>query len=192
MRFFMISAGTKRQRILLKFAFACLFSIHTRAHILLFLLQSVKNIFFHKKKIGIHTAPNWSSCQWDLLSVWPSCISCYKIHARFLLAQADESRTENKRFTPDWFLNNFTKTYSCNTTQHGYIHTRDFMLETRPIHTEMNQPYTYNTRCPSSSINPSFKGNIYVNSCFPRTIKDWNPLAINIRKIETVLNALFG
>ena len=52
----MISAGTKRQQLLLKFAFVCLFSIHTRAHILLFLLQSVKNIFFHKKKIGIHTA----------------------------------------------------------------------------------------------------------------------------------------
>ena len=46
--------------------------------------------------------------------------------------------------------------------------------------------HTYNTRSQSSFINPSFKGNIYVNSFFPRTIKDWNTLALNIRKIETL------
>ena len=45
----------KRQQILLKFGFVCLFSILIRVHILLFLVQCVKNIFFHKKKIGVHT-----------------------------------------------------------------------------------------------------------------------------------------
>ena len=42
-------------------------------------------------------------------------------------------RTENKRLTHDWFLDNFTKTYSCNTTQHGHIHTSNCMLAKRPI-----------------------------------------------------------
>ena len=46
--------------------------------------------------------------------------------------------------------------------------------------------HTYNTRSQSSFINPCSKGNIYVNSFFPRTIKDWNALALNIRKIETL------
>ena len=41
--------------------------------------------------------------------------------------------TENKRLTHDWFLNNFTKTYSCNTAQHGYIRASDCMLGKRPI-----------------------------------------------------------
>ena len=41
--------------------------------------------------------------------------------------------TENKRFTHDLFLDNFTRTYSCNTTWHGYIRRSDCMLETRPI-----------------------------------------------------------
>ena len=42
--------------------------------------------------------------------------------------------TENKRLTHDWFLDNFTKTnYSCNTTQHGHIHTSNCMLAKRPI-----------------------------------------------------------
>ena len=42
-------------------------------------------------------------------------------------------RTENKRLTHEWFLDNFTKTYSCNTTQHGHIHTSNCMLAKRPI-----------------------------------------------------------
>ena len=41
--------------------------------------------------------------------------------------------TENKRLTHDWFLDNFTKTYSCNTTQHGHIDTSNCMLAKRPI-----------------------------------------------------------
>ena len=41
--------------------------------------------------------------------------------------------TENKRLTHDWFVHNFTKTYSCNTTQHGYICASDCMLGKRPI-----------------------------------------------------------
>ena len=41
--------------------------------------------------------------------------------------------TENKRLTHDWFLDNFTKTYSCNTTQHGHIHASNCMLAKRPI-----------------------------------------------------------
>ena len=46
--------------------------------------------------------------------------------------------------------------------------------------------HTYNTRSQSSFINPCSKGNIYVNSFFPRTIKDWNALVLNIRKMETL------
>ena len=42
-------------------------------------------------------------------------------------------RTENKRLTHDWFVDNFTKTYSCNTTQHGYIRASNCMLGKRPI-----------------------------------------------------------
>ena len=48
-------------------------------------------------------------------------------------SRIESRRTENKRFTHDWFLNNFTKTYSCNTTRHGYIRASDCMFETRPI-----------------------------------------------------------
>ena len=44
----------------------------------------------------------------------------------------ESRRTENKRFTHDWFLDNFSKTYSCNTTRHGYICSNDCMLERRP------------------------------------------------------------
>ena len=43
-------------------------------------------------------------------------------------------RTENKRLTHDWFLANFTKTYSWNTTPHGYIRTGNYILGKRPIH----------------------------------------------------------
>ena len=47
----------------------------------------------------------------------------YKIKSKLSLLRI-ESRiefreTENKRFTQDWFLNNFTQTYSCNTTRYG-------------------------------------------------------------------------
>ena len=49
------------------------------------------------------------------------------------LSRIESRRTENKRFTHDWFLDNFSKTYSCNTTRHGYIHASDCMFETRPI-----------------------------------------------------------
>ena len=42
-------------------------------------------------------------------------------------------RTENKRLTHDWFLANFTKTYSCDTTQHGYICASSCMLGKRSI-----------------------------------------------------------
>ena len=45
----------------------------------------------------------------------------------------ESRRTENKRFTHEWFLNNSTKTYRCNTKRHGYIRASDCMLETRPI-----------------------------------------------------------
>ena len=45
--------------------------------------------------------------------------------------------TKNKRFTHHWFLDNFTKTYGCNTTQHGYScisNSRErLLLKTRPI-----------------------------------------------------------
>ena len=54
-------------------------------------------------------------------------------HSRSLLLLSHQA--ENERFTHDWFLDNFTKAYSCDTTQHGYIHVSDCMLETRPIHT---------------------------------------------------------
>ena len=49
------------------------------------------------------------------------------------MSRIESRRTENKRFTHDWFLDNFTKTYSCNTTRHGYIRASNCMLETRPI-----------------------------------------------------------
>ena len=35
---------------------------------------------------------------------------------------------------------------------------------------------TYNTKSQAFFINPSSKGNIYANSFFSRSIKDWNPL----------------
>ena len=41
--------------------------------------------------------------------------------------------TENKRLTHAWFLDNFTKRYSCNTTQHGYTRASNCMLSKRPI-----------------------------------------------------------
>ena len=50
-----------------------------------------------------------------------------------MTSRIESRRTENKRFTHDWFLDNFSNTYSCNTTRHGYIHASDCMLETRPI-----------------------------------------------------------
>ena len=48
-------------------------------------------------------------------------------------SRIESRRTENKRFTHDWFLDNFTKTYGCKTTRHGYIRASDCILETRPI-----------------------------------------------------------
>ena len=136
----MISAGTKRQRILLKFAFVCLFSIHTRAHILLFLLQSVKNIFFHKKKIGIHTAHPTDHRVNEIFYLFgPVVFHAIRFTQGFCLLKP----TSRGQKTEDSPLTDFSITlqrHSCNTTQHGYIHTSDFMLETRPIHTEMNQP----------------------------------------------------
>ena len=60
--------------------------------------------------------------------------SCFSIPARIenqelriknkllrIESRIKSCRTENKRLTQDWFLANFTKTYSCDTTQHGYI-----------------------------------------------------------------------
>ena len=50
-----------------------------------------------------------------------------------IASRIESRRTENKRFTHDSFLDNFSKTYSCNTTWQGYIRASDCMLETRPI-----------------------------------------------------------
>ena len=44
------------------------------------------------------------------------------------LSQGSSLKTENKRFTHDWFLNNFTKTFSCNTTRHGYLCSRQYQF----------------------------------------------------------------
>ena len=50
-----------------------------------------------------------------------------------IASRIESRRTENKRFTHDLFLDNFSKTYSCNSTWQGYIRASDCMLETRPI-----------------------------------------------------------
>ena len=67
----------------------------------------------------LYSCANWESRIEDKLS---------RIASRI-----ESRRTENKRFTHDWFLDNFSKTYSCNTTRHGYIRASGCMLETRPI-----------------------------------------------------------
>ena len=46
--------------------------------------------------------------------------------------------------------------------------------------------HTYNNRSQASFVNPSSKGNIYVNNFFPWSIKDWNALPLDTRKIETL------
>ena len=45
-------------------------------------------------------------------------------------SRIESHRTENKRFTGHWFLDNFTKTHSCNTTWHGYIRDSRFAKAT--------------------------------------------------------------
>ena len=55
-------------------------------------------------------------------------------------AQAIKNQVEDQvspdrkqKINPWLILNNFTKTYSCNTAQHGYIRASDCMLGKRPI-----------------------------------------------------------
>ena len=69
-------------------------------------------------------------------------------------------RTENKRLTHDWFLNNFTKTYSCNTTQHGHIHASNCVLAKRPI-----QVVKRMFRSSRTSVSSSISSNKVSNAC---------------------------
>ena len=67
-------------------------------------------------------------------------------------------------------------------TQHGKR-----LYARNKTNSHLNVPtHTYNTRSQSSFLNPRSTGKIYVDSFFPRTIKDRNALALNIRKIETL------
>ena len=55
-----------------------------------------------------------------------------------------------------------------------------------PVPSHLNVPaHTYNIRSQASFINTTSKGNIYANSFFPRSIKDWDALPLDITKIET-------
>ena len=56
-----------------------------------------------------------------------------------------------------------------------------------PIPSNSNVPaHTNNIRSQASFINTTSKGNIYANSFFPRSIKDWDALPLDITKIETM------
>ena len=86
--------------------------------------------------LSIHTVPfkskltvrceSWVSTRFAILN------SCVNRESR-IKSRIESRGTENKRFTHDWFLDNFTRTYNCNTMRHGYIRRSDCMLETRPI-----------------------------------------------------------
>ena len=66
-------------------------------------------------------------------------------------SRIESRRTENKRFTHDWFFNNFTTTSSYNTTRHGYICASDCMHETRPsqVINQMFLQHLYQASFPS-------------------------------------------
>ena len=163
----MISAGTKRQQLLLKFAFVCLFSIHTRAHILLFLLQSVKNIFFHKKKIGIHTAHPADHRVNEIFYLFgPVVFHAIRFTQGFCLLKLT-SRGQKTKDSPLTDFSIILQRHTAVTQYSMVIFTQATSCSKQDQFTlkYINEPTdTYNTRCPSSSINPSFKGNIYVNS----------------------------
>ena len=50
----------------------------------------------------------------------------------------------------------------------------------------MYQPILTTLDLKASFINTTSKGNIYANSFFPRSIKDWDALPFDITKIETL------
>ena len=73
-----------------------------------------------------------------ILDSWTNRESRIKNNLSRIESTIESCRTKNKRFTHHWFLDNyFTKTYGCNTTQHGYTCISDsqkrLLLETRPI-----------------------------------------------------------
>jgi len=77
-------------------------------------------------------------------------------------------RTENKRLTHDWFLANFRKTYSCNTTPHGYICASNCMLGKRPIQVVkrmFHQGHLYQASFPPVKFQIPAPNANSVNSC---------------------------
>ena len=145
--------------------------------------------FFHKKKIGIHTVHPTDHRVNEIFYLFgPVVFDAIGFTQGFCLLKP----TSREQKTKDSPITDFSIILQRHTavTQHSMV---IFAQATVCSKQDQNEPtHTYNTRCQSSFINPSFKGNIYANSFFPKTIKDWNPLALNIRKIETFLNALFG
>ena len=104
--------------------------------------------------------------------------------------------TENKRLTHDWFLNNFTKTYSCNATQHGYIRTNDCMLGKRPIQVVkrmFHQGHLYQASFPPVKFKMPAPNANSVHSCTsPGGTPIWKGRAVaSMRQDEAVASSWF-
>ena len=132
---------------------------------------------------SIHTVPFKSKltvcCESRFSTRFAILDSCANRESRIenklsrIKSRIESHRTENKRFTHDWFLDNFTRTYSCNTTLHGYIRRSDCMLETRPIQVIKQmflQGHLYQASFPQLKFQiPAPNANKWCNTCVQAT-----------------------
>ena len=144
-----------------------------------------------KSKLTVRCEP-WFSTQFAILD------SCANRESRIenKLSRIESRGTENKRLTHDWFLNNFTKTYSCNTIQHGYIRASNCMLRKRAIQVVkqmFHQGHLYQASFPPVKFKMPAPNANSVHSCTsPGGTPIWKGRAVaSMRQHEAVASSWF-
>ena len=166
----------------------------------------MKHYFISESTIQTVTVPFKSKltvrCESWFLTQFAILDSCMNRESRIkhklsrIKSRIKSRRTENKRLTHDWFLNNFTKTYSCNTAQHGYIRASDCMLGKRPIQVVkrmFHQGYLYQASFPPVKFKMPAPNANSVHSCTsPGGTPIWKGRAVaSMRQDEAVASSWF-